>query len=80
MLNGTVISSDIDRFDNNILNRLKVMGKVYIFELVANLMCNLIFPYTMYSDWIYIYLIERLEKIGLIKGYLIDDKKYIELI
>lgn len=33
----------------------------------------------MYPEWIYIYLIEKLEKIGIIKSSIIDGKKYVEL-
>jgi len=79
MLNGTVVSCNIDIFDNEIINRLKESGKIYIFKLVADLMGNPIIPHVMYSDWIYIYLIKRLEEKGIIKSYLIDEKKYIEI-
>lgn len=79
MLNGTVISCDIDVFENKIIDRLKIIGKIYIFKFVADLMGNPIIPRVMYSDWIYIYLINRLEENGVIKSYIIDNKKYIEL-
>ena len=42
-------------------------------------MGNPIIPYVIYPDWIYIYLIERLEKKEIIKGSIIDGKKYIEI-
>ena len=53
--------------------------KIYIYELVADLMGNPIISHVMYSDWIYIYLINQLEEKGIIKSFIIDDKKYIEL-
>ena len=77
--NGKVISCNIDYFDNQIIDRLKKMRKIYIFKLVADFMVNPIIPNVIYSDWIYIYLIERLEKIGIIKSYIVDNKKYIEV-
>lgn len=79
MINGTVVSCNVDKFDEDIIDRLERAGKIYIFKLVADLMGNPIIPYVMYPDWIYIYLIERLEKIGIIKSSIIDDKKYVEL-
>mgnify|MGYP004576253699 FL=1 len=79
MINGTVVSCNIDKFDEDIIDRLERTGKIYIFKLVADLMGNPIIPYVMYPEWIYIYLIERLEKIGIIKSSIIDDKKYVEL-
>lgn len=79
MINGTVISCDIDRFDNDIIERLKEKKKITKSKLVADLMIDPIVPYTMYSDIIYYYLIERLEKKGLIKSTIIDDKEYVEL-
>ena len=36
MINGKVKSCDIDRFDNNIVERLEKIGKTYIFKLVAD--------------------------------------------
>lgn len=79
MINGTVVSCDIDIFDNEIMDRLKKKGSIYIFKLVADLMANPIIPRVVYSDWIYIYLINRLEEKGIIKSVVIDKKKYIEL-
>ena len=79
MLNGTVVSCDIDNFDNEIINRLEKTGKIYIYELIANLMGNPIIPHVIYPDWVYIYLIKRLEEKGILKSYIINDKKYIEL-
>ena len=79
MINGKVKSCDIDRFDNNIVERLEKIGKTYIFKLVADLIGNPIIPYVMFPDWIYIYMIERLENIGKIKSDIVDGKKYIEV-
>lgn len=80
MINGTIISCDIDAFDNKIIDRLEKTGKIYISKLVADLMVNPIIPHVIYSDWIYIYLIEKLEKRGIIKSSIIDNKKYVELL
>lgn len=79
MINGTVVSCNVDKFDEDIIDRLEKAGKIYIFKLVADLIGNPPTPYVIYSDYIYIYLIERLEKKGLIKSSIIDNKKYIEL-
>lgn len=79
MLNGKVISCDINNFDNEIIKRLEKNDKIYIFKFVADLMVNSIVPNVMYSDWIYIYLINRLEEKGIIKSSIIDNKKYIGL-
>ena len=38
-----------------------------------------VIPYIIYSDTIYFYLIERLEKKGIIKSTIIDNKEYLEL-
>ena len=66
MLNGKVKSVNIDYFNNDILERLKSLGKVNIYKLIANLMGNPIIPYVIYSDYIYIFLINRLIKKNLI--------------
>ena len=79
MINGTVVSCNIDIFDNEIINRLEKTGKTYIFKLVADLMGNPIIPHVVFSDWIYIFLIERLEKNNKIISSIIDNKKFIEL-
>ena len=79
MDNGKVVSCDIDIFDNEIINRLEKTGKVYIFKLVGDIMGNSPIPDVSYPDWVYIYLIERLEKNRIIKSNIIDGKKYIEL-
>ena len=79
MINGTVISCDIDRFDNDIIERIKEHKKIIKYELVASLMVDPVIPYIIYSDTIYFYLIERLEKKGIIKSTIIDNKEYLEL-
>ena len=79
MDNGKVVSCNIDNFDNVIIDRIGKKGEIFIYKLVADLIGNPPIPYVIYSDYIYIYLIERLEKKGLIKSSIIDDKKYIEL-
>ena len=79
MINGTVISCDIDRFDNDIIERIKEHKKIIKYELVASLMVDPVIPYIVYSDTIYFYLIERLEKKGIIKSTIIDNKEYLEL-
>ena len=79
MLNGKVVSSSIDIFDDEIIDRLEKMGKINIFKFIGNLMAIPIIPNVIYSDWVYAYLIERLEQIGRIKSNIVDGKKYIEL-
>ena len=79
MINGMVISCDFDSFDSKIIDRLDNTGKILISKFVADLMLNPIIPYVIYSDRVYMYLIERLEKVGKINSFIIDDKKYIEL-
>ena len=79
MLNGAVISCHFDSFNHEILCRLKEVGQVSLFSFVADLMVNPLIPYVMYSDWIYLFLIERLEKMGKIKSSIIHDQKYIEI-
>lgn len=79
MINGTVISCDIDRFDNDIIERIKEHKKLTKYELAASLMVDPVIPYIIYSDTIYFYLIERLEKKGIIKSTIIDNKEYLEL-
>ncbi len=80
MINGSVVSCNIDRFDTDIINRLKKLRKTYLYKLIGDLMGNPTIPYVFYADWVYAYLIERLEKNGIIKSYLIDNKKYIEIV
>lgn len=78
MLNGHVISCNIDFFDNDIIDRLDKKGKIYFSKFIADLMVYPIISRVIYSDWIYIYLVNRLENAGRIKSYIIDGKKYIE--
>ncbi len=80
MINGQVISCNIDYFDNDILQRLQKLGKVNIYTLVADLMANPIIPYIIYADWIYIYLINRLITNKLIKKSYKSNKMYVEII
>ena len=80
MINGMVVSCDFDSFNSKIIDRLEETGKILISKFVADLMLNPIIPYVIYSDRVYMYLIERLEKIGKINSFIIDNKKYIELI
>ena len=79
MINGTVLSCDIDRFDNDIIERIKEHKKTTKYKLAASLMVDPVIPYIIYSDTIYFYLIERLEKKGIIKSTIIDNEEYLEL-
>ncbi len=79
MINGSVISCDINEFDNDIIERVKNNKKTIKYELVADLMVNPPIPNIIYSHIIYYYLIERLEKKGIIKSTIIDNKEYLEL-
>lgn len=80
MVNGQVISCDIGYFDNDILQRLEKLGKVKIYTLVADLMANPIIPYVRYSDWIYVYLINRLISNKLIEKSFENNIMYVEVI
>lgn len=80
MLNGTVKSVAIDYFDEAIIERLKNLGKVEISKLVADLMGNPIIPFVYYSDYIYVYLINRLIDKKLISINVANDKRLIDLI
>ena len=80
MVNGQVISCDIGYFDNDILQRLEKLGKVNIYTLVADLMVNPIIPYVRYSDWIYVYLINRLISNKLIEKSFENNIMYVEVI
>ena len=79
MFNGTVVSCNIDQFNEEIISRIKKAKIINIFKLVANLMAYPMIPYLIYPDWVYIYLIEELEKKGILRSTLIDGKKYVEL-
>src|SRR5574344_2251012 len=61
MINGIVKSTDINCFDESIINRLKEIGECFIYELIGNLMVNPIIEKVFLSEWIYMYLIIRLE-------------------
>ncbi len=78
MINGTVVSCNFNNLNSKILNRLKQTGKISIPKFIANLMINPIISYVIFSDLVYNYLIERLENIGKIKSFVINDEKYIE--
>ncbi len=79
MVNGVVISCDVDYFKREIIDRLEKSGKTYLFRLITNLMTNPPIPNISFPDIFYKYLIERLEKEGIIKSFIIDGKKYVEL-
>ena len=79
MINGNIVSCNIDYFDNKMLDRLKELGEIPINQFVASLMVNPIIPRVIYSDWIYIYLINELEKKKLIKFSFKNNEKYISI-
>lgn len=62
MINGKVISCPIYYFDDEIINRSKIIEDITINKLVVNLIVNPIIPKVIYSDWIYKYLINELIK------------------
>lgn len=80
MINGQVISKEINYFDNDILQRLEKLGKVNIHTLVADLMGNSIIPSVRYADFIYIYLINKLINNKLIEKSVENDVTFIEII
>ncbi len=79
MINGSVKSVNIDYFDNEVLERLKKFGEVNIYSLVADLMGNPIVPFVHYSDYIYLYLINRLIDNKFIKKIQKDDKIFVKI-
>lgn len=79
MMNGVVISCDIDSFNHEIIDRLKEVKKAYIYYFITDLMIHPSIPNVMFPDMFYKYLIENLESDGIIKSSIIDGKKYIEL-
>ncbi len=79
MLNGKIVSCDFENFNKKITQRLKDTGKIPMLKFIANLMGNPIIPNVIYSDSIYTFLIEKLEKKGIIKSCIINGIKYIEL-
>ena len=79
MINGKVVSCNYDYFSNKIIEILESTGKISLNKFVTDLMIKPIIPNVVYSDWVYIFLIERLEKRGKIKIEIINNEKYIEL-
>ncbi len=79
MINGSVISVNLDYFDNDIINRLKILGKVSKIKLVASLMGDPIIPRCHYADFIWEYFINSLINKGLIKSTFEDDKVMLEV-
>lgn len=79
MVNGSVKSVDIDYFDSEIIERLRILGEINIYSLVADLMTNPIVPFVHYSDYIYLYLINRLIDSNFIKRIQKENKIFVEL-
>lgn len=79
MINGKVVSASIEYFDNDILSRLENLGEVNIYTLVANLMGNPIIHNVYYSDYIYLYLINRLIENKLIDKRIVDGKTFVKI-
>lgn len=79
MINGSVKSVNIDYFDNEIIERLRILGEVNIYSLIANLMINPIIPFVQYSDSIYLYLINKLIDDKHIKKIQKDDKIFVKI-
>ncbi len=79
VVNGQVLSKDINYFDSSILKRLEKLGRVNIYTLVAELMGNPIIPSVKYPDWIYIYLINRLINNRLIEKSVKNNITYVEV-
>ncbi len=77
MINGSVQSVNIDYFDNKILERLRACGEVNIYSLVADLMGKSIVPSVYYSDYIYLYLINKLIDNNFIKKIQKDGKIFV---
>lgn len=79
MINGSVKSVDIDYFNNEIIERLRLLGEVNIYSLVANLIVNPIVPFVHYSDYIYLYLINKLIDRKFIERIKEDDKIFVKV-
>ena len=79
MINGSVVSVDLDYFDKDIINRLKSLGKVSKTKLVANLMSDFIIPRCQYAEFIQEYFIDSLISKGLIKSTFEDNIEMIEI-
>lgn len=80
MINGSVKSVDLDYFDNNIIERLKSLGKVSKREFVINLMSNSIIPRCCYAQFIQEYFINSLIRKDLIKSAFEDNKEMVEIV
>ena len=79
MINGSVISVNLDYFDEYILDRLKSIGKVSKIKLVASLMGDPIIPRCHYADFIWEFFINDLINKGLIKSTFEDNKEMVEV-
>ena len=79
MINGSVISVDLDYFDNDIIDRLKSLGKVSKTKLVVSLMGDPIIPRCHYADFIWEFFINDLINKGLIKSTFEDNKEMVEV-
>lgn len=79
MINGSVKSVDIDYFDDEIIERLRILGEINIYSLVADLMVNPIVPFVHYSDYIYLYLINRLIDSNFIEKIQKENKIFVKL-
>ena len=79
MVNGSVKSVDIDYFDAEIIERLRILGEINIYSLVADLMIKPIVPFVHYSDYIYLYLINRLIDSNFIKRIQKGNKIFVKL-
>lgn len=77
MKNGVVQLVDINYFDNDILERLKKLGKVEKRKLIMDLISNPIVYKCQYADFIIEYLINNLINKELIKE---DNDGFIEVI
>lgn len=79
MINGNVISVDLDYFDKGIIDRLRNLGKVSKIKLVASLMGEPIIPRCHYADLIWEYFINKLIDKGLIKSTFENNIEMIEV-
>lgn len=80
MINGSVISVDLDYFHKDIIDRLKSLGKVSKAKLVASLMGEPIIPRCHYVQFINEYFIESLIDKGLIKSTFEDNREMLDVI
>lgn len=79
MINGLVKSVNINYFDNEIIERLRMLGKVNIYSLVVDLMVKSIVPFVHYPDYIYLYLVNRLIDSKFIKKIQEKNKIFVEI-